>query len=75
MIVNPEHRIKAWVGGTYRELHDHEIKLIDNDRKILKTNGKSEYVFIDNPERASSEGRIIKRRKPTNITPKKKKRR
>lgn len=74
-MVNPIHKIRAWVGGTYRELHDHEIILIYNDRKILKTNGKSEYVFIDNPERVSPEGRTIKRRKPTNVTPKKKKRR
>lgn len=66
---------RVWVGGSYRELLPQEQKLIESGRKILKTNGKSEYVFVDNPERFSFESeRIIKRRRQTNFTTKKKKR-
>lgn len=47
-------------------------------RKIFKTDSYCRYILIDNPDRYSSEGngtRLKKlKRRPTNITPKKKKR-
>lgn len=66
----------CWVGPDYRELTAEECALITKGKKILKTNGKSEKVYIDNPFQESYSGFQKKyRHKPTNITPKKKKRR
>ena len=44
-------------------------------RKITKYDGNGNYFEVDNPDLYNLEGDFIKpRRKPTNITPKKKKR-
>lgn len=69
----------AWVGLEYRELTNDEMAMIDRREKTLKTNGASEYVFIDHPDREgyNQSGYIIpkfRRRHPTNYTPPKKKR-
>lgn len=68
-------KIKAWVDGEFRELYDDELYKLAKGKKVLKTNGKSEYVYIDPPDRMSPEGVIQKfRRKNSNFTPPKKKR-
>ena len=42
--------------------------------EVYKTNGKSEFVLVDDPDAFNLDGRKV-RHKPTNITPPKKKRR
>jgi hypothetical protein len=66
----------AWVGSEYRELTDKEMYEISRGRKSLKTNGKSEYVYIDHPDLHTPEGVKTKprRKRGTNFTPPKKKR-
>jgi hypothetical protein len=61
---------KAWVDGEYRQLTEREAYEINRGRKALKTNGKSEYVYIDAPER----GKTFQRISGPNYTPPKKKR-
>ena len=44
-------------------------------RTIMKTDGEGNWIEVDNPDYYNQEGEFVKyRRKPTNITPKKKKR-
>jgi hypothetical protein len=66
-----EEPLFAWVGSEYRELTDKEVHELMRRRKILKTNGKSQYVYIDNPEPSRRTQRLSQ---GTNFTPPKKKR-
>jgi hypothetical protein len=70
-------KTEAWVGNEYRELTPSEEALIKEGKKSLKTNGRSEYVFIDHPDSGKGTNPAdgyIKRRRQTNFTPPKKKR-
>jgi hypothetical protein len=59
----------VWVGKEYRELNSCEKDLLNQGKKILKTNGKSEFVLIDNPQ-----ARPYVRVGGSNFTPKRKRR-
>lgn len=71
----------VWVGAEYRLLKESEKALIASGRKSLKTNGKSELVYIDSPDAGQGKGDnhanmyIPGRKRPTNYTAPKKKRR
>ena len=70
----------VWVGTEYRLLTDQERALIKSGRKSLKTNGKSQLVYIDHPDHGygkadNADNMYIPGRKgPTNYTKPKKKR-
>lgn len=60
------------------KLSESEKKQYYNGKKIFKTDSHSRYILVDNPDRYSSSGNGSQlrkiRRKATNVTPKKKKR-
>lgn len=66
----------VWVGAEYRLLTDGEKARIKSGRKSLKTNGKSQLVYIDSPDSINMDTGEFKksRSRGTHLTPKKKKR-
>ena len=57
------------------ELHDVSPEWLKTHRKTTKTDGDGNIMIVDDPKYFDDDGLFHKvRRKPTNITPKKKKR-
>jgi hypothetical protein len=66
----------VWVGTEYRLLTVAEKARIKTGRKSLKTNGKSQLVYIDSPDSIDMDTGVYRknRSRGSNFTPKKKKR-
>lgn len=84
-LINSKEEYLSFLSGPTNELGRAIGKLSDADRKdylsgrkIFKTDGQCRYILIPNPDQYSSEGNLTRLRKlrikPTNFTPKKKKR-
>ena len=51
-----------------------EIIKLNSGEYVIKTDGNAKEFVVENPDRYNLEGRKIRRKHPTNFTPKKKKR-
>lgn len=75
-IIGPESSGKAVLTSlqvAINELSEKDLILYEREMKIFKTDGDCKLILVDNPDR-HHEGRVVKRRRQTNFTPKKKKR-
>jgi hypothetical protein len=68
---------KKMVGKEIKPIEDHQLtpEYLKSHRKTTKTDGEGNLMAVDDPAYLNDEGQFHKvRRKPTNFTPKKKKR-